>query len=156
LIVRFRKYAVSSRVFLPWVTTTPATPGLTAKMPLMLVASVSKFSSLMSGLRILINLLDLDFYKLLDFRYCLDKVLSEDCASFVLCHIGWAGTGPGDCPARGEHPDQRKFVVNGLLSPAGKIAGNPDANPAAAKFRSNSGMFSPQRLAARGRQAVRA
>jgi len=49
LTVRFRKYAVSSSVLVPCVTTTPATAG-SAKMALIRFAMVSQFSVVLSGL----------------------------------------------------------------------------------------------------------
>src|SRR5258706_4326843 len=45
--VRLRKYAVSSTVFEPWVTTIPLTSGSLARISLMRFASVSQFSTVM-------------------------------------------------------------------------------------------------------------
>src|SRR5262249_25890493 len=95
LMVKLRKYAVSSIVFVPWVTTTPATFGSSAKILLMPLASVSRFSSVMFGLPTL-----------------------TICSKFTLANCWISGTALTSCSPRNAPPLYSAKFVEEAPAPA--------------------------------------
>ena len=106
--VRWRKYAVSSSVLVPCVTTKPATAGILGDDLVDPFRQRQPMGDGDVGAVDVGDLLDPDVGQLRDLRHRLHQLLAEDRSGLVVREVGGRGAGSGDRAAGGENPDRRQ------------------------------------------------